>query len=119
MRRAARFGLSGLLVTILHAAIAAALIELIILRPAIANGIAFAAATLTSYILNTFWSFSHKPAPGNLLRFLAVSALGLVIAMTIAGLADLYGLPYWGGIACVVAAVPPITFLLHNFWTYR
>lgn len=119
LRRTWRFGLSGLAVTAFHAAIAASLIESILPQPALANGIAFVIATLTSYLLNTYWSFSHKPAPTNLLRFISVALFGLVITMTIAGTAAAYSLPYWLGIACAVATVPPITFLLHNFWTYR
>lgn len=119
MKRAGRFAVSGLLVTGLHAAIAAGLIETILPQPALANGAAFVVATLTSYLLNAYWSFSQTPAPSNLLRFLIVSVLGLFVAMSVAGLAAAYGLPYLAGIACVVAVVPPLTFLLHNYWTFR
>jgi putative flippase GtrA len=119
VRRAGRFGIAGLLVTGLHSIIAAGLIETILPRPALANGIAFVTATACSYLLNTYWSFSRTPAPANLLRFLGVSLLGLAVAMSVAGLAAANGLPYWAGIICVVITVPPITFLLHNYWTYR
>jgi putative flippase GtrA len=119
LRRAWRFGLSGLMVTALHAAIAAGVIETSGLHEAYANGIAFAVATLTSYLLNTYWSFSAAPARTNLLRFILVALFGLVVTMAIAGAAAKAGFSYWIGIGCVVAAVPPMTFLLHNFWTYR
>lgn len=119
MRRAWRFALSGLMVTALHAAIAASLIETVLPRPAVANGIAFVIATLSSYLLNTYWSFSRAPAAGNLLRFVSIALLGLGITVTIAGAASMLGHSYWIGIACVVLVVPPMTFLAHNFWTYR
>lgn len=117
--RATRFGLSGLFVTALHAAIAASLIETILPRPALANGVAFVIATVTSYLINTYWSFSRRPVASNLLRFVAVACFGLMITMLVSGLAATAGFPYWVGIACVVAVVPPITFLLHNYWTFR
>lgn len=119
VRRVWRFAVSGLLVTCLHAIIAASLIETVLPRPALANGFAFVVATLASYLINTFWSFSRSPAPGNLLRFLAVAVVGLLVAMAVSGVAAAYGLPYWLGILCVISVVPPGTFLLHTFWTYR
>lgn len=118
-RRALRFAVTGIGVTVLHVIIAAGLIEAAGWRPALANGAAFAVATLTSYLCNTLWSFSQTPAPANLARFVIVSLLGLGIAMAVSGAAEAWGLPYWLGIAAVVLSVPPTTFLLHAFWTYR
>lgn len=119
IKPALRFGVTGIGVTALHIAIAAGLIEAFDLLPALANGIAFTVATLTSYLLNTFWSFSQKPVRTNILRFSIVSLLGLSIAMTVAGAAAAAGFSYWIGIAGVVLIVPLVTFLLHAFWTYR
>jgi putative flippase GtrA len=119
VKRALRFGVTGIGVTLLHVVVATGLIEMASLRPAWANGAAFIVATLTSYLFNTLWSFSQTPAPANLSRFVAVSLLGLGIAMAVSGAAEIVGLPYWLGIAGVVLTVPPTTFLLHAFWTYR
>lgn len=119
VRPALRFGVTGIGVTALHVVIAASLIDAVDLSPVLANGIAFMAATLTSYLLNTFWSFSQKPARTNLLRFSIVSLLGLGIAMAVAGTAAAMSFNYWIGIAGVVMIVPIVTFLLHIFWTYR
>lgn len=117
--RAWRFGASGLLVTALHAVIAAGLIETVLPEPSLANGIAFLIATTASYLLNTHWSFARAPSKANLRRFLTVSFTGLLIAMAVSGIVAALGWPYWLGIACVVALVPPVTFLLHHNWTYR
>ena len=118
-KRALRFGISGLFVTGLHALIAASLIEFILPRPAIANGIAFVVATFASYMINTIWSFSQSLVLANLLRFLTVAVIGLLLTMAISGSAAAAGFSYWVGIACVVLVVPPCTFLTHTFWTYR
>lgn len=119
IRRAGRFAVSGVLVTCLHIVIAASLIEFIFPRPALANGIAFVVATFASYTMNTFWSFSQSPALKTLLRFVTVAIVGLSITMALSGLASFYGFSYWVGIFCVVIIVPPCTFLMHSFWTYR
>ncbi len=119
VRPALRFGVTGIGVTALHVIIAAGLIDAFDLPPPLANGIAFTVATLTSYLFNTFWSFSQKPARANVLRFSIVSLLGLSIAMTVAAAAAAMSFSYWIGIAGVVMIVPLVTFLLHTFWTYR
>jgi putative flippase GtrA len=118
-RRLIRFGLTGLLVTCVHTIIAAALINAAAFSPVPANGIAFVGATLVSYAINTVWSFSRLLRGATLAKFVMVSALGLMLAMLVAKVADGLGLHYLLGIAAVAATVPPVTFLLHNYWTYR
>ena len=117
--RFSRTGLSGVLATGLHVVVASALITTVLPVPAAANGIAFVAANLFSYTINTLWTFSHPLQGRSLVRFVLVSLLGLVIAVSVSGLADWFGLNYWYGIALVVCCATPVTFLLHNFWTYR
>ena len=118
-QRALRFACSGILVSALHAAIAFTLLRFVTTSPALANGGAFVTATAASYALNTLWSFSRRPTGRTLQRFVAVSVTGLVLAMAIARQCELLGLSNWQGIVAVVILLPPITFLLHNFWTYR
>jgi len=119
IRRAVRFALSGVLVTVLHVVIATAFINIILPEASLANGVAFLIATVASYWVNTHWSFSSQLQGKNLFRFGVVSLLGLGLAVGISGTVQLYGLPYWYGISAVVFVVPPITFILHNFWTYK
>lgn len=114
-----KFGLSGILATGLHVLVASVLIATILPVPAAANGIAFVAANLFSYTINTLWTFSHPLQGRSLVRFVLVSLLGLSIAVSVSGLADWYGLNYWYGITFVVCCATPVTFLLHNFWTYK
>jgi putative flippase GtrA len=118
-RQALRFGVTGLLATGLHVFVATVFIQHVLAVPAIANGVAFAVATLFSYLLNTMWSFSRALHGRNLLRFCVVSLVGLTLAMIVSGAAQHYGLHYMWGILFVVLSVPPVTFLLHSFWTYR
>jgi putative flippase GtrA len=118
-KQAMRFAISGLLVTGLHVLIATAFIQFVLPVPSLANGVAFVVATVFSYWINTTWSFSSTLHGRNLVRFCIVSFVGLFLAMFISGAAQYYGLHYLYGIAFVVCIIPPVTFLLHNFWTYR
>ena len=118
-KRALRFTLSGLLVTGLHVLVATVLIEYILPVPSLANGVAFLVATVFSYLVNTIWSFSTPLHGKNLIRFCIVSLLGLSLAMSVSGVAQYLGLYYLYGIFLVAIVIPPITFILHNFWTYR
>jgi len=118
-RQASRFALSGLLVTGLHAAIATAFIQLVLPAPSLANGVAFMASAIFSYLIHTMWTFSSPLHGRNLFRFCIVSTIGLFLAMAISGAAQNYGLHYGYGIGFVVCVVPPVTFLLQKYWTYR
>ena len=118
-RRAIRFALTGLFVTTVHAVIAILLIQYLFLNPPLANGTAFLCATIISYIINTTWSFSAQMHGRILLRFSSVSIIGFLLAMVVAWVVQHLGFSYLSGICTVALTVPPITFLLHNYWTYR
>jgi putative flippase GtrA len=119
IRRGLRFALTGLLVTALHALVAIMFIHFIASKPPLANGFAFAVATVVSYVINTTWSFSARLHGRTLLRFLTVSAGGFLLAMLVAWAAQMAGLNYLFGIGAVALTIPAFTFVLHNFWTYR
>jgi putative flippase GtrA len=114
-----RFAVSGLLATSLHALVAIGLIRLLAMSAPSANGLAFAVATVFSYAINTLWSFSSALHGQNLVRFICVSIVGGALAMGVSAIAARYDLHYLIGIGLVAILVPPVTFLLHRFWTYR
>jgi putative flippase GtrA len=117
--RVLRFGVSGVAATGVHVAIATTLINGFSTTQVTANGVAFVCANVCSYLLNALWSFSAKPGGANFLRFYCVSLFGLALTLSISWLAQTVGLSYWAGLLCILAVVPPITFVLHRFWTFR
>ena len=118
-RRVRRFAISGLLVTGIHVLIAAGMINFVTPVAPLANGVAFVVATAFSYAVNTLWSFSSAMDGGNFVRFISVALAGLLLAVAVSGAAEYYGFHYMVGIGLVACTVPPTTFLLHYFWTYR
>jgi putative flippase GtrA len=119
LRRAMRFALTGIVVTGVHFVIAITFIELIMPTPPLANGVAFAFATVASYLINTIWSFSGRLHGRTLSRFIAVSIVGFLLAMLVSWIVQELGFGYLLGICAVALTIPPMTFILHNFWTYR
>lgn len=119
IKRALRFAVTGLFVTALHAVVAVLFINFLMPMPPLANGVAFAVATVVSYLINTTWSFSARLHGRTLLRFMLVSAGGFLLAMFVAWAAQIAGLNYLLGIGAVALTIPAFTFVLHNFWTYR
>ncbi len=119
VKQVKRFAISGLLATGLHVLLAVCLIRLFAVPAPFANGIAFLVATAFSYAANTLWSFSSALHGRNLFRFMCVSIIGGGLAVSASALAEHYNLHYLVGIGIVAVVVPPVTFLLHRFWTYR
>ncbi|MFJ7793357.1 GtrA family protein [Pseudomonas sp. NPDC096950] len=119
IKRASRFAVTGLFVTALHAVVAVLFINFVMPMPPLANGVAFAVATVVSYLINTTWSFSARLHGRTLMRFMVVSGAGFLLAMFVAWAAQVAGLNYLMGIAAVALTIPAFTFVLHNFWTYR
>lgn len=118
-QRVVRFAITGVLNTAVHVVVATALIRLLHAAPALANGVAFCVATVFSFAMNTLWSFRQRLERRTFFRFLLVSLLGLPMSSGLAGLVDWLGFHYAFGIAAVVLVMPPVNFLLHNFWTYK
>ncbi|KWR89527.1 GtrA family protein [Cupriavidus sp. IDO] len=119
LARLFRFGVSGIVATGIHVAVATPLIYLLHASQVSANGVAFVIANIGSYLLNTLWSFGATPGRDSYLRFLLVSLLGLLLTLGISRTTDMLGAGYWAGLACILSVVPPVTFVLHRSWTYR
>lgn len=113
-----KYCLAGALATGTHVLVASTLIGSLAVHPAAANGFAFCAATLTSYMINTFWTFRRPVTRRNAVRFWVVAATGLCGTVAISGAAAAAGLHYLIGIALVLLLVTPLTFALHSSWTY-
>jgi len=116
---AGRFALVGVAATLIHAMVATGLIERWALHPGAANGVAFIAANLASYVANTCWSFKARMRLHNWGRFVVVSFAAWALTMAIATVVAEAGGHYLLGIALVVALVPVMTFVAHQKFTYR
>jgi len=115
-----KFALIGGLATATHVLVALGAFYAAGLGAFSANLAGFACAWLVSYAGNRAWTFaatqSHSvTAP----KFLAVSLAGLVLNQAIIYVAcDVAALPFWFGLAIVVAAVPVLQYLAARHWVF-
>jgi putative flippase GtrA len=112
------FCVTGLLATALHTAIAVIAIEYFQLAAWLANAIAFASATLLSFLGNSLVGFKVEMARQRFLRFIVVALGGLVVAACIAKAIDVHGYHYAWGILLIVVLVPCLTYSAHRMWTF-
>ena len=118
-RRLGWFLVSGGVATTLHALVAMACIHGLLLGTGTANGIAFLIASLASYWINTHLGAKRSHTVGIFLRFMSVTLVCAAIASQVAQLAHSWGFHDLLVILFVSAVMPPLTFTLHHFWTYR
>ncbi|MEO0367503.1 MAG: GtrA family protein [Pseudomonadota bacterium] len=114
-----RFIIVGGTATSLHLIIVIVIMETWALAEGLANAIAFALATIFSYLCNTYWSFSAQQSRSVFIKYWLVSALGLSLAVLISSFAAYLGLHYFLGAMMVVSVTPLVSYNLHKRWTYR
>jgi putative flippase GtrA len=118
-RQFALFLCIGLGATAVHVVIAANLIGIHMMPPALGNAIAFVVANLFSYFSQSAYVFRQQPRTVQYWRFLCVSLVGLALVAAISTALEVVGVHYLAGIAAVVLILPIVTFGLHSFWTFR
>ncbi|HLH05781.1 MAG TPA: GtrA family protein [Terriglobales bacterium] len=130
IRQIKRFAVVGLLNTIVDLAV---LNALIFATGRGHNGgfyftifkmISFIAAAANSYLLNAHWTFEakHERNPLEVVRFLASSAVGFIINVTVASYVALHGTPapelrhFWPSIAAITGTAIGLAW---NFVAYK
>lgn len=116
-----RFGIVGLLATLLHTVVYGGSVEVLRLPPVAAAPLAFVCALLLSYYGHHHWTFRGGTRHGRpFLRFSAVAVAGLLTHTGVAYLV-VNVLHWWYGIALLISisVVPIATFLLSKYWVYE
>jgi putative flippase GtrA len=118
--QAARFGAVGLLATVVHVAVAIALVELAKVPVFWANMGAFCTAVLVSYLGNHRWTFACEGAHARYFpRFISIAALGLAIGQVIVwAIAEQGGGDYRLAVLTVALVVPVFSFLASRLFVF-
>jgi putative flippase GtrA len=121
IRQVVRFGLIGVVSTLVHLTAALFLHHLFGFSPLWSNAMAFMTAWLVSYVGNWVWTFeaatTHRhSAP----RFLIVALGGFALNQLIVLITnELWGWPFWLALVPVVMIVPLVGFIASRYWAYR
>lgn len=119
-----RYGLSGLAVTAIQAAIYWTLAAPVGLHPQIALVAGFCVAVIAGYVLHGAYSFRDDKredrSAGRAMRFVSVSLVSLGInALWVWLLVTTLGWPEWAPIPAFVFVTPAIVFVLNRQWVFR
>lgn len=115
-----KFALVGGVATATHVLAALILFYISGLGAFSANLMGFVSAWLVSYGGNRYWTFrASGPHRVTAPKFLLVSVIGLLLNMAIIYVAcDVMNLPFWLGLAIVVAVVPILQFAASRYWVF-
>ena len=115
-----RYCIVGGIGTRLHFGITIALVEGARAQPTAASVVGFAAAFVSSYLLNRFWVFGPSARPWvSFVRYSVVCLVGLFLNTAIMTITvDWLHWYYLWGLALVVAVVPVTNFALNRLWAF-
>lgn len=113
-----KFGLVGLINTLIHAVILFAAVEVSKLHPVVGNFMAFLGANMASFIMNSYWTFKTAPEVRRYGKFLTSSLLALGLTLGIAGIFEFLGIHYGLGFLCIILLVPALNYWMLKRWAF-
>jgi putative flippase GtrA len=118
-----KYGIVGLLGTMLHFALLIMLVEWGGMHPIAGSAAGFIAVLIVSYILNVKWTFTDSSSQVRMKQFVkytVVSCSGLLLNTFIMYTAvELAHLPYLIGQCIITVLVPVHNYVLNRRWTFR
>ena len=111
--------LTGGVCTITHAALVILLAENRIYNIEMSNGIAYTISAALGLLMNTGWSFRKSFSIQLVQKYIGVSVVGLVVAISIAYLNRKYGNNYLIGVGLILCICPALTYWMHARITYK
>lgn len=115
-----RFGLVGIVSTLIHGMVASAYLLTGGGSALRANLLGYCAALSWSFTGNLYWVFRFKGRMRDVFpRFLAFSLAALALSLSISAITDRAGLsPYWA-LATVVLTIPAFSYVTSRFLIFR
>jgi putative flippase GtrA len=121
LARGFRYGVAGLLSTVLYFSAVALLVEAARVGPVPAAGIATVMVIIASYAMNRRWVFdTDRPHASAFSRFVAASVLSIALNTGLMYVSvRVLGWWYVAGLVLATAVVPPTNFVINYLWCFR
>ena len=114
-----RFGVAGVGVTLLSAAVYLLAATILAVPPLVANSLATALGVCVGYVVHSRWSFRAEPGREAVGRFLLVATAGFALNSLWVWLAvHALGLPAWTPIRAMVFVTPLASFAANRWWVF-
>lgn len=116
--RVARFGIVGVVATVVHVAVAFAVLAVV--GPVVAAVIGFLAANGVSYLGHRLWTFreTQRSVIDGAWRHLVVSAFGMGINVAMVACLGYLGAPAQAAVLAGALVAPPLTYLGARHWAF-
>lgn len=121
IRQLFRFGLIGVVSTLVHVAVALIVHYLFGVSQLWSNAIAFATAWSVSYAGNWLWTFEATTTHAHSApRYMVVAGCGFALNQLIVLItSEWWGWPMWLALVPVVMIVPLVGFFASRYWAYK
>lgn len=113
-----KFGMVGVVNTVVHGLVLLLAVEILQTGPLLGNLLAFLVANVSSFLMNSHWTFKTSHNIYLYGKFFLSSLIALCLTLFIASFFEFIELHYWLGFACIVLTVPPFNYLILKRWTY-
>ncbi len=119
--RIIRYGIAGVAAALLYNFVAAALVELGAMPPVTAAAAATCVAIVFSYAVNRRWIFeTNRTHASAFARFVIASGLSMALNTGLMHVVvNALSRPYWMGLILATLVVPPINFVVNQYWAFR
>ncbi|OPA87013.1 hypothetical protein BFW88_20005 [Pseudomonas fluorescens] len=117
--RLIKFCCVGVLNTVVHISLVLFQVEVFLLAPPTANVIAFFFANITSYFLNSAWTFKKNISAGVYIKFFIVSLIGLAISWSAVWLATYFQMHYLIGVVVSILLVVIVGYTLNRHFVFK
>jgi len=115
----ARYATVGVLATVSHYGLLAALVETGLLPAWLASGAGAVLGAQVAFFGNRTLTFAHRGAVGPAwLRFMGTAGLGAVLGMAVVALGVALGLHYLLAQAVATVLAMVVTFIVNRSWTF-
>lgn len=117
-----RFGIVGVMATVMHFAVLTLAVGHLHLPPTLSNGGAFLCAVGVTYLGQSLWVFRGHDgrSTAQILRFAASLALGFVANIAVMAIVTRgFGLDYRVGFLVGCVTVPVLSFFVNKLWVFR
>jgi putative flippase GtrA len=119
-RQVSKFGMTGIIATIVHSLVLVVLVEFGGWAPTPANLVAFLSAAVVSYTGNYYWTYdSNRDHRHSIWRFVFVALIAALMNYLIFTLmVDQWNAHYLLALVVVITIVPLFSFTVQRYWVF-
>jgi len=118
LRRAVRFAVVGALTTAAYFLMVWVVSGVLGINAIAGAALAFAFATIVSYVCNARWSFEAGLSHLSAARYGSVAVAGFLVNLGVAAGAAYWGYSYWSASLAVLLILPALNFVASHLWIF-